>query len=355
MVYNLEIRNTLLTFEILTNLFLNQLNTFKLPISKKISYGVFLLFFANMFVINLSAQTNSDNTSNHNSASIANSSNQFLADGSIPANDIYQGNWDNNYIRIYKNLIPNKPDSALILFNGVENKFTIPFVNGKVLSQFGFRGSRVHSGVDIRQKTGDEIVSAFDGKVRLAKYSHGYGNVVVVRHYNGLETLYAHLSKIKVKVNQDVKSGELVGLAGSTGRATASHLHFETRFLGEAFNPEKIIDFENNKLRQNSFEIKPETFVIDQSAHINSFKTDSFVSESTIVNQPAHSPATHNSKANHSSKVHHKNKASVHTIKKGDTLYSLAKKNGTTVQALCKLNHITPKSKIKLGSVIKIK
>ena len=230
---------------------LNLLNTFKLLINKKITYGVFLLFFTNMFVANLTAQTSSNNTNSLNNISLADTSNQFFALQAIPANSVYQGIWDNNYIKVYKNLLPNKPDSALILFCGTENTFTIPCTNGKIMSQFGFRGSRVHSGLDIRQNAGDPIVSAFDGKVRLAKFSHGYGNVVVVRHYNGLETVYAHLSKIKVKVNQDVKSGEIIGLAGRTGHATANHLHFETRFLGEAFDPQKIIDFGTNKLRQD--------------------------------------------------------------------------------------------------------
>ena len=293
----------------------------------------------NLFVTDLTAQTVSNNTN----TTLADTSNQFLAYRSIPANSVYQGNWDNNYIKIYKNLIPNKPDSALILFCGIENVFTMPCTNGKIMSKFGYRGSRVHTGLDISQKTGDPIVAAFDGKIRLAKYSHGYGNVVVVRHFNGLETLYAHLSKIKVKVNQDVKSGELIGLAGSTGRATASHLHFETRFLGEAFNPEKIIDFAGNRLRQDSFEIIPTTFTVDQTAHINSLKLDSPVISTTYAD-----------KAVKSVTVSHK-KAIYHTIKRGDTLYSLAKNSGTTVQAVCKLNHIKPKSKLLVGKVLKLR
>jgi murein DD-endopeptidase MepM/ murein hydrolase activator NlpD len=306
-----------------------------LLITKKISYGVLLFFLTFIFVIKTNAQSNS---SNLNSTTSTDTSNQIFALESIPANSIYQGKWDNNYIKVYKNLLPNKPDSLLILFNGIENFFTIPCTDGKIMSQFGFRGRRVHSGVDIRQKTGSPIVSAFDGKVRLAKYSHGYGNVIVIRHYNGLETVYAHLSKIKVKVNQDVKSGELIGLAGSTGHATASHLHFETRFLGEAFNPEKIIDFEANKLRQDTFEIKPATFIVDQSARIGGYKIDTTVSDSSNnTNHVVPKIASH------------------HTIKKGDTLYSLAKNNGTTVQAVCKLNHITPKTKLKVGRVIRLR
>jgi hypothetical protein len=306
-------------------------------ITKKISYGVLLLFLTNIFVVNLTAQTASVSSNSIENPISADTSNHDLAFNSIPANNVYQGKWDNNYIKVYKNLLPNKPDSTLILFCGLENMFTIPCTNGKIMSQFGFRGSRVHSGVDIRQNSGDPIVSAFDGKVRLAKFSHGYGNVVVVRHYNGLETVYAHLSKIKVKVNQDVKSGELIGLAGRTGHATANHLHFETRFLGEAFNPEKIIDFNCNSLRRDTFEIKPETFTIDQYSHIGSPKLDKSVS--TLAE----------------SKTHSNGKAVYHTIKQGDTLYSLARKNGTTVQSVCKLNHITPKTNLKLGRKIRLR
>jgi murein DD-endopeptidase MepM/ murein hydrolase activator NlpD len=284
--------------------------------------------------LNLSAQTNTNGTKE----ALTDTINQLYAFGSIPANDIYQGKWDNNYIKVYKNLLPNKPDSMLILFSGIENMFTMPCNDGKIISQFGYRGSRVHSGVDIKQKAGAPIVTAFDGKVRLAKYSKGYGNVVVIRHFNGLETVYAHLSKIKVKVNQDVKSGDVIGLAGSTGRATATHLHFETRFLGEAFNPEKIIDFSTSKLRQDSFEIKSTTFNVDQMAHLNSPITDSSHADSSL------------SKSTPPVK-----KTVYHTIKKGDTLYSLARKNGTTVQSICKLNHITPSTKLKIGKKLRIK
>jgi murein DD-endopeptidase MepM/ murein hydrolase activator NlpD len=293
----------------------------------------------NLIAGQLLAQSTQNQSNNLESTSLTDTTNELFALAAIPANSIYQGKWDNNYIKVYKNLLPGKPECSLILFCGTENTFSMPYNNGKIMSQFGFRGRRVHSGLDIRQKTGDPIVSAFDGKVRLAKYSRGYGNVIVVRHFNGLETVYAHLSKIQVKVNQDVKSGELIGLAGSTGHATASHLHFETRFLGEAFDPQKIIDFENNKLRQDTFEIKPETFVINQKAHICSCTrpNDTTVSATNIGSKTVIS------------------KNQFHTVKKGDTLYSLARNNGTTVQAVCKLNHFTPKTKLKVGKVIRLR
>jgi len=123
------------------------------------------------------------------------------------------------------------------------------FVNphfGRVTSRFGRRWGRWHHGIDIGGRSGDTVCVAFDGIVRIARYDpNGFGNVVVVRHHNGLETLYAHLNRVSVRLNQSVKAGDVVGFVGSTGRSTGPHLHFETRYMGVPFNPEYIIDFRN--------------------------------------------------------------------------------------------------------------
>ena len=116
-------------------------------------------------------------------------------------------------------------------------------------------GYPVHSGVDIKLESGDPVSVAFDGVVRMARKYSGYGNCVVVRHFNGLETLYAHLSKIIVKVNEQVKAGDIIGLGGHTGHATCNHLHFETRFQGKAFNPKELINFDNYSLLSDTFTV----------------------------------------------------------------------------------------------------
>ena len=140
----------------------------------------------------------------------------------IPADEIYGGMWDNRYVNMYGSL-ENAPDSFIV---DLEN-FTMPF-EGKMTSNFGKRGSRrYHYGIDIKAQTGDTIVAAFDGKIRVKRYERsGYGYYVVIRHINGLETVYGHLSKFLVEENDFVKSGQPIGLAGNTGRSYVSHLHF---------------------------------------------------------------------------------------------------------------------------------
>ena len=124
-------------------------------------------------------------------------------------------------------------------------KYAFP-VKNKVSSGFKYRGNVFHKGLDINLRTGDPVVSAFEGKVRYAKYNDGgFGNLVIIRHPNGLETYYAHLSKIVVQPNQIVKAGEIIGKGGSTGRSTGPHLHFEVRINDKAMNPAKIFNTSN--------------------------------------------------------------------------------------------------------------
>ncbi len=129
-------------------------------------------------------------------------------------------------------------------------------VRGRLTSPYGWRPrfGRMHRGVDLNLHVGDSVVSAFDGKVRLVKYeAGGYGHYIVVRHDNGLETVYGHLSRTLVKPGQRVRAGQLIAKGGNTGRSTGPHLHFETRFMGLAVNPEAIIDFENHVTHKDVF------------------------------------------------------------------------------------------------------
>lgn len=203
---------------------------------------------------------------------------------------------------------------------------------GKFLSPFGYRGRHFHAGVDIKNNLGDTIVAAFDGKVRLAKRYRGYGNLVVIRHFNGLETIYGHLSKLLVSVNQDVKAGEVIGLSGHTGRATTTHLHFETRFLGEPFDPGVFIDFEN-------FTLKTDTLFI----------TGTLFERGGQGKNTKHNPK--HSKSRASSSI---NQSEYYTIRKGDTLSKIAQRNGTTVKEICKRNKISPHTKLQVGKRLKL-
>ncbi len=191
---------------------------------------------------------------------------------------------------------------------------------GKIISPFGPRGRRMHKGLDIKLNKGDEVHSAFDGVVRFASYGRGFGNIVVIRHFNGLETYYAHLSQIKVKAYQPVKAGELIGLGGSTGRARGPHLHFEIRFQDKPFDPTKIIDFDSACLKMPQLWVSRELF--GKSKNVSSTGKDG---------------------------------EKYHIIRKGDSLGKIAKKYGVSINQLQRLNNLKSTSVLRVGRRIKIR
>lgn len=234
----------------------------------------------------------------------------------------FESNWDNDVIHAYKGLsLDEVPDEMLLTLTDSVSKFSMPIV-GPVRSKYAFRRRRPHKGTDISLKVGDPVRAAFDGKVRIVKTTRqtgGYGNLVVIRHSNGLETYYGHLSKHAVKENDIVKAGDIIGYGGSTGRSTGPHLHFETRFMGQAFDPERLIDFEAGKLRSQTFLVKKHYFSIY-----------------------SHYGQTEKESADAS-------KRKIHVIRSGDTLGGLARRYGTTVSAICKLNGISQRKMLRIG------
>lgn len=139
-----------------------------------------------------------------------------------------------------------------------DGAFCFPLPGARILSTFGPRNGRRHTGYDLKVSTHDTIVAAFDGIVRMAGSTRGYGNVIVVRHYNGLETVYAHNSKHLVHSGQHVTAGTPLSLSGDTGRATTDHLHFEVRIDGKPFDPSLIIDFHSQTLLHQSLVFSPD-------------------------------------------------------------------------------------------------
>ena len=202
--------------------------------------------------------------------------------------------------------------------------------------KFGIRRGRRHQGVDLPLKTGDPIYAAFTGKVRMSKYLGAFGNLVVIRHDNGLETFYAHLSKRSVEVGDWVNAGDVIGLGGSTGRSTGPHLHFETRYNGFAFDPQWLIDFEKGLLRHRLFVLKKKYFNI-YSNYEQDFE-DEIKNEEDDKKEDAEREAMR-----------------WYTIKSGDTLGRIAINNGTTVNALCRLNGIKPTTTLKIGRKIRVR
>jgi len=173
----------------------------------------------------------------------------------FPSHDLY-ATWDTSIAHPYHFAEQFKQDSVTIkLVEENDGGFKMPF-KGNVTSEFGWRKYRPHYGTDIDLETGDTVGTAFDGMVRLAKYCNGYGNCVIIRHNNGLETVYGHLSKLEVQPGQQLKAGEMVGLGGNTGRSYGSHLHFEMRYLGQALDTEDFIDYTSGKLKSDTFVLR---------------------------------------------------------------------------------------------------
>ena len=231
-----------------------------------------------------------------------------------PALSLYP-NWNNQYVHAYGNAII--PDTYTIDLTG----FHMPTPSTKITSPFGPRWRRRHSGLDLKVNIGDTIVAAFDGKVRIVKYERrGYGKYVVIRHDNGLETVYGHLSKQLVEENQLVKAGEVIGLGGNTGRSTGSHLHFETRFLGIAINPIYMFDFPKQDIVADTYTFRRTQGSKRAGSH------DTQVADGTIR---------------------------YHKVKSGDTLSRIAKLRGVSVSTLCKLNRIKPTTTLRIGQVLR--
>ena len=260
----------------------------------------------------------------------------------IPADDIYGGMWANSFVNMYGDL-KNAPDTFIV---DLEN-FTMP-VDGYMTSNFGRRGSRrYHYGVDLKAQTGDTIYAAFDGKVRVKKFERrGYGYYLVIRHLNGLETVYGHMSKFLVDENDFVKSGEPIGLAGNTGRSFGSHLHFETRFLGKPINPNFIIDIEK-KAPHN------EEYLVTNSSYKKTSNSSRVVIKSntggTSVASTPKVPAKNNGENKYVS-----GEVNYHRIRKGDTLGAISKRYSIPVNKICSMNNITPKTTLRVGKSIRI-
>ncbi len=214
----------------------------------------------------------------------------------------------------------------------------------KVSSRYGRRRGRYHRGIDLPMPKGSDVYATFDGKVRVAKYSSGYGNLVVIRHSNGLETFYGHLSQINVKQDEWVEAGQLIGLCGATGRASGSHLHYEVRYLGYAIDPEWMIDMESQVLRQSVLVIKKSMLYPDSSYVPESDDEEEAIAEADEADRLEQERLEAERKA-----------AKYVTIKSGDTLSTIAKRNGTTVSALCKLNNITTKTILRVGRTLRVK
>ena len=219
-----------------------------------------------------------------------------------PASYLYP-EWSNEYVHKFDNAV--LPDTVVISMKG----YCMPTDSTRITDKYGYRPrrARAHLGLDVKVKIGDTIRAAFDGKVRISRYERrGYGHYLVIRHPNGLETVYGHLFKKLVNENDIVHAGDPIALGGNTGRSTGSHLHFETRILGNAINPALMFDFPNQKAATDYF-------------------------------------------------VYQKNTREVYyKVKSGDTLSKIAVKNETSVANICKLNGISKNAVLRIGQTLRV-
>ena len=257
-----------------------------------------------------------------------------------PAADLYQ-DWENHYAHRETAL----PDTFRIDLRD----FCMPTDSRVLTSNFGARWGRQHKGLDIKVYIGDTIRAAFSGKVRVVRYEPGgYGNFVVIRHYNGLETIYGHMSKHLVKPDQEVRAGDPIGLGGNTGRSTGSHLHFETRLCGVALNPALMFDFRNQDVIGDYYTFRRSTYP-RESAQATRLRGVGGASASGGEDQLY----TQSTSSKRSESAAARSNTRFHKVRRGETLSSIARKRNTTVNAICKLNHISKNIRLRPGQILK--
>lgn len=250
--------------------------------------------------------------------------------------EVFNDHWNTTASHAYSDVDVNSlPESTAIRLVDSLESYHYPYM-GRITSRYGPRRGRAHQGLDIGLKTGDPIYATFDGKVRFSKAAGDYGNLIVIRHNNGLETYYAHLSQRDVEVGDWVVAGQQIGLGGSTGRSTGPHLHFEVRYRGQSFDPERIIDFTTGDLRRSELLLRRRHFSIYAK-----YEQD-FTDEEEVAKQE---------------EAERKAAAAVqyHTVRSGDTLGALARKYGTSVSRLCQLNGIKSTSILRIGQRLRVK
>ena len=274
---------------------------------------------------------------------------------------LFKEYWNTGVTHVYYGVSAESlPESTAIELVDSLGSCHYPY-KGWISSPYGPRGGRGHQGVDLPLKTGDPVYACFDGKVRYSNFSSsGYGNLIIIRHNNGLETYYAHLSERDVQPGDWVVAGQQVGKGGSTGRSSGPHLHFEVRYKGQTFDPERLFNFKTGELRRSELLLKRRHFSIYAK-----YEQD-FTEEEEAARQEAKekaaaaaksssSSSTKSSSSSSSSSSKSPSTAQYHTIVEGDTLGHLAVKYKTTVKKICELNKIEETTILNLGRKLRVK
>lgn len=241
--------------------------------------------------------------------------------------------WDTLNFNAYKNQSKTLPFKVTF----TDSMYSSPIKRKKVItSRYGWRKGKPHRGIDIDLVTGDDVMAMFDGIVRFVRYSSGHGRTIVIRHYNGLETAYAHLSKYLVKVNDTIKKGQVIGKGGTTGNARGSHLHLVVSYEGNFINPEYLFDFnENNKIRHKNIWVTKKWVKAQFHSSKRQSKLD-FVNtyEEALISQKKQS------------------RSKIYFVKSGDTLSEISNKYNISLSRLCKINALSKTRVLKIGQKI---
>ena len=260
----------------------------------------------------------------------------ILAEDYKNDSEVFNDHWNTSSTHAYTDVELNSlPEATVIRLVDSLESYHYPYL-GRITSRYGPRRGRSHQGLDIGLKTGDPIYATFDGKVRVSKAAGDYGNLVVIRHNNGLETYYAHLSQRDVEVGDWVVAGQQIGLGGSTGRSTGPHLHYEVRYKGQSFDPERIIDFSNGILRRDELLLKRRHFSI-YAKYEQDFDDEEEVAKQEEAERKAAAAVQY------------------HTVRSGDTLGAIARKYGTSVSRICQLNNIKSTSILRIGQKLRVR
>lgn len=283
-----------------------------------------------------------------------------MGDGVESEFDILYATMDSTVIHYASN--SELPDGVTIHLTEKEKgrKFCFPTPeHARMSSHFGARRRRWHYGVDLAMPTGEPIYAAFDGIVRISRWNKSYGNLVVVRHFNGLETYYAHLSQRDVEAGDTVRAGQVIALCGNTGRSYGSHLHFEIRYMGKAMNPEYVVDCTDHKLLCDELVLTPAYFSKRGSSHSSPSASDlhrinrqagtADNSKATVAESQKRDPSKPKPKPTATSQ------AKYYKVRSGDTLSKIAARNGTTVKKLCKLNGIKETTVLQIGKRLRVR
>lgn len=312
-------------------------------------------------------------------------------DGVDSEEDILLEGFDTAVIHLPK-LAPSNITEPIILDLGAFSWPTPP--TSRPSSHFGPRRKRFHYGLDLAQPTGEPIYAAFDGVVRISKFNKSYGNLVIIHHANGLETYYAHMSKRNVTVGEHVKSGDIIGLCGNTGRSYGSHLHFEVRYMGNAINPEHVINCSTHDLVNERLELTSNSFrkvsgnvtsggnasggwyrvrqgdtlekiarrngtTVKRICQLNGISENKIIHPGDLLRVSGNATASSSTATKSGQTVTNaqssSSKSDIYIVRSGDTLSKIARDNGTTVKRICEINGISESSIIRVGQKIKLK